>query len=69
LGGHSLLAIRILGKVSRAFGLRLPLRALFESPTIETLAAVIDNTVASEPDDFGLVTRAASRTRGNQNER
>jgi acyl carrier protein len=41
LGGHSLLAIRVLGKVSRTFGVRLALRTLFESPTIEALAVTI----------------------------
>ncbi len=67
LGGHSLLAIRILGKVSRAFAIRLPLRALFEAPTIEKLAAVVDNTVASaDADDFGPVPRAAAGTRGSE---
>ena len=46
LGGHSLLAIRVLGKISKTFGVRLALRALFESPTIERLAAAIDNQLA-----------------------
>ncbi len=70
LGGHSLLAIRILGKLSRAFGIRLPLRALFEAPTIEKLAVLVDNTVASaEADDFGPVPRAAAGTRGSDSGR
>lgn len=34
LGGHSLTAIRILGRVSKSFGVRLPLKALFDAPTI-----------------------------------
>jgi len=42
LGGHSLLAIRILGRISKAFGQRLALRNMFESPTIEQLAETID---------------------------
>ena len=67
LGGHSLLAIRILGKLSRGFGIRLPLRALFEAPTIETLAAVVDKTVASpETDDSGPLPRAATGPRGSE---
>jgi acyl carrier protein len=42
LGGHSLLAIRVLGKISKQFAVRLPLRSLFDSPTVEKLAIVLD---------------------------
>jgi acyl carrier protein len=42
LGGHSLAGIRILGKVSRQFGVRLPLRALFDTPTIASLAELVE---------------------------
>lgn len=43
LGGHSLQAIRILGKLSRAFGVRIPLRTMFESATVEQLARAVDS--------------------------
>jgi acyl carrier protein len=42
LGGHSLAATRVVSQVIKKFQLELPLRSLFQSPTIAEMAAVIE---------------------------
>jgi amino acid adenylation domain-containing protein len=41
LGGHSLLATLVATRMGNAFGIQVPVRALFESPTIAELAELI----------------------------
>ncbi|MDJ0706011.1 MAG: phosphopantetheine-binding protein, partial [Leptolyngbyaceae cyanobacterium MO_188.B28] len=59
LGGHSLLATQIMSRVSKTLSIDIPLRTIFELPTIAALAARVENVrwvthMSEESSDQGM---------------
>ncbi len=54
LGGHSLAATRVLSRVVSVFQLQLPIRALFDSPTVAAMAVIIAGNVKQKASEEEL---------------
>ncbi len=48
LGGHSLLATQVISRIRKGFGAEVPLRSIFENPTVAELAEEIQRTGHAE---------------------
>ena len=63
MGGHSLMAVRVLTRIERAFGVRLPLTSFLHSATIAQLAELVDRR---EDEAHGWSPVVAIQTNGNK---
>ncbi|WP_404955486.1 amino acid adenylation domain-containing protein [Streptomyces sp. 147326] len=59
LGGHSLMIVKMLATVRSVFGVRLPIRTLFEAPTVAELALQLDGDAEDGVFDVLLPLRKA----------
>ena len=58
IGGHSLRAVKVINRIEKEIGVRLPVKELFTSPTAEGMAKIIRNI---EKEDYKEIPKAEVR--------
>ncbi|MFZ6775920.1 amino acid adenylation domain-containing protein [Undibacterium sp. Ji83W] len=64
LGGHSLRATAVMARLRAAFAVDLPLRLIFEYPTLQTLAASVRELLSGHPQVQPLTLPTLNRAQG-----
>ncbi len=61
LGGHSLMATQVVSRIRERFSLEIPMRAMFDRPTITRLGEIVVQEQTAADDDDSLSIVAVSR--------
>lgn len=62
IGGHSLLATRVVSHIAKNLGVRIPVTALFDTPTIRELGASVESERKAQVAREGLHTKQLAET-------
>jgi acyl carrier protein len=63
LGGNSLLAMQVIVRVRRRFGIDIPIRAIFDNPTLAGFSNAVENAPLAEDEELTEIRpQARSRT-------